>query len=170
MIVGKQFQAPAAVTQYRSGGIGHLPGDESRSVVGMVSTHTMERYREHDGRQQPHHDRDRASIDFHRQQIREHGTFKDPIMLEHDPDNHWGVIGEGNHRLAAAREEGLSHVPVRVVSRSRNLQQHSLNRSKGSPGRNEAGGAPLRMSTDFSDGDYPYTPPDVHPHHFADLR
>ena len=89
-------------------------------------------------------------------------------MLQHDPDDHWGSLGEGNHRLAAAREEGLSHVPVRVNSRCRNLRETAQRRASQSQGG--TGGAPLHMETDFGHGGWPYTPPEVHPHHFSELK
>lgn len=150
------------MTRYRSGGIGHLPGDEDRSVTGMVPLHVMERYREHNGNpyeDEGHSERDRQIVDGIRADLRSGKGLENPVMLEHDDVNHWGSLGEGNHRLAALREEGHTHVPVRVVSRTRDLQR-----------RRAGKGAPLHLATDFSDGDYPYTPPDIHPHHFAELK
>lgn len=153
------------VTHYRSGGIGHLPGDDERSTVGMVPTHVMQRYREHDGNQNPHGDRDRRIIDGIRADIREGRGIHEPLQLEHDPDNHWGSLGEGNHRLAAAAEEGVPHVPVRVHSRIRSLPS----RAKARAAQGGTGGAPLTLATDFGHGDFPYTPPEIHPHHFHEL-
>lgn len=155
---------PRQFEGYRSGGIGHLPGDESRSVVGMVPVRALEKYREHDGNQNPHiPGRDRSIIDGIRNDIRSGVGIHTPLMMEYDHHNSWGSIGEGSHRLAAAREEGLTHVPVRVYGRSRDLPERARNRQ----GPGGTGGAPLRLSTDFGDG---YVPPDIHPHHFDSLR
>jgi hypothetical protein len=158
------------VEDRRSGGIGHLEGDESRSIVGMVPTHKLLPYREHDGRQNPHMpERDREIIDGIRADIRSGKGIHTPLMMEHDPDQHWGSLGEGNHRLAAAVEEGVPHVPVRVVSRARDLSERAQRRARQSIGG--TGGAPLHMTTNFSeDEEYPYVPPEVHPYHFRELR
>lgn len=165
--LGAQFHPH--VQQYRSGGIGHLPGDESRSTVGFVPTHILDQYREHDGRQfRPEHDR--PVIEGIRKDIREGVGIKEPIQLYHDDKEHWGVIAEGNHRLAAAREEGVPVVPVRVHSRVRDARGGALARSEGAPGQNPQGGAPLKMATDFSHGDFPYTPPELHPLHFEQFK
>ena len=165
-IVVQREISPAAdeihpeVEDYRSGGTGHLEGDDSHSVVGMVPTHRLRRYREHDGIQNPDlPGHDRRIIDSIRQDIRDGKGLTNPIHLEYDHKNQWATIGEGNHRLQAAHEEGLSHVPVRVWGRAH----------KG--GHKEDGiGAHLSLGTDFGRGDYPYVPPEIHPHHFPLLR
>jgi glutaredoxin-like protein NrdH len=53
--------------------------------------------------------------------IREHGVQM-PITLE--TDGELGLVADGNHRLAAAREAGLTHLPVRFLREStRNLER-----------------------------------------------
>lgn len=154
--LGAQFHPH--VQQYRSGGIGHL--GEDRSVVGYVPTHVLEQYKEHDGIQNPHATgHDRRVIDSIRADIRSGTGIKEPLQVFHDPDQHWAYIGEGNHRLAAAREEGVPVVPVRVHSRAR--LDHK---------REKGVGAPLKMGTDFGRPGWPYTPPDVHPLHFEQFK
>lgn len=149
------------VDEYISGGIGHMEGDQKRSVVGMVRTDRMERYREHDGMQNPHdphHDRD--VIDKIRSDIRGGKGITNPITLEYDHKAQWARIGEGNHRLAAAREEGVPYVPVRVYGRSH------LSDEKG-----QGVGSHLEMTTNFDrPGSSGYVPPDIHPSHFRALR
>lgn len=157
--LGEQFHPH--VQQYRSGGIGHLDGDDSRSTVAFVPTHALEPYREHDGNQQPGHPtHDRKVIDGIRADIRAGRGITEPIQLFHDPKLNWGTVGEGNHRLAAAREEGIPVVPVRAHSRA----------ARG--GAKENGiGAPLELSTKWKGGvGEDYFPPDVHPLHFAQFK
>lgn len=152
--LGAQFHPH--VEQYKSGGVGHLPGDESRSVVGFVPTSALEPLKEHDGIQNPNvPGHDRAIIDGIRADIRAGVGIKEPIQVFHDPKAHRGRIGEGNHRLAALREEGVPVAPVRVHSRSWVPEDQ---------------GGPLKMATDFGHNGYSYTPPDVHPLHFEQFR
>lgn len=152
------YEVHPNLQRYRSGGIGHLAGDESRSTVGMVPIHTLEPMREHDGDNQNPGDHDRRRIEEIKADLRSGQGLHEPLQVFHDPDRHWGYIGEGNHRLRALAEEGHTHAPVRVHSRSRlgHKQEQGI-------------GAPLHLETNFGDGDYPYTPPDVHPHHFAEF-
>lgn len=151
------FAAHPNLYPYRSGGIGHLPGDESRSTVGMVPLHALEPLRDHDGIQNPDHPgRDRKIIDGIRSDLRSGHGLEEPLQVFHDPITHRGWIGEGNHRLRALVEEGHTHAPVRVHSRSR---------------VEEDKGAPLRLSTQWKGGiGEDYTPPEIHPHHFHELR
>jgi len=161
--LGEQFHPH--VQQYRSGGIGHLDGDDSNSVVGFVPTHSLLPYREHNGMQgDPGHDR--KVIDGIRSDLRAGKGFSEPVQLFHDDRAHWGSLGEGNHRLQAAVEEGISHVPLRVHSRVRDVRSDAERRR----GPGGTGGAPLKMATNFDRGDYPYTPPDVHPLHFEQFK
>lgn len=41
--------------------------------------------------------------------------LENPLVLEYNPYNHTFVLGEGNHRLAAAIEAGIDEVPVSIV-------------------------------------------------------
>jgi hypothetical protein len=152
-------EVPDSVEHYMSGGIGHLEGDDSRSVVGMVPVSTLKKYREHDGNQN-HGDHDERVISGIHDDIKSGKGITTPLMMEYDHDKKWGWIGEGNHRLAAADRAGLTHVPVRVYGRS------SEN------GRKRKGiGAPLNLTTQFGrDAHDTYIPPAIHPHHFDGLK
>jgi hypothetical protein len=152
------------VDHYRSGGIGHQDGDETKSVVGMVPTHVVDRYREHNGTWDDTyggsgmmHDAERAKIESIKDDIRSGKGITNPLQLEYDHKEKWGSLGEGNHRLAAAREMGVSHVPVRVYGRAHLATD-------------EGTGAPLHLSTDFGRGGHAYVPPDIHPNHFEELK
>jgi hypothetical protein len=160
-------EVPDSVEHYMSGGIGHLEGDDSRSVVGMVPVKTLEKYREHNGTWEKTyggeglaHDAERRRIESIKDDIRNGSGIKTPLMLDYDHKNQWGSLGEGNHRLRAAAEMGLSHVPVRIYGRA-DLED---NKSEGT-------GAPLSMTTHFKGGmGERYIPPAIHPHHFEALK
>jgi hypothetical protein len=47
-------------------------------------------------------------------QIRKEG-FKEPLTIMYDPDRGLALLGDGNHRLAAAKRLGVDNVPVHVV-------------------------------------------------------
>lgn len=148
------------VVEYRSGGMGHREGDETRSTVGFVPTRALEPYKEHAGIQNPNiPGRDRRIIDSIREDLRSGVGIKEPIQLDYDHKNQWATIGEGNHRLAAAREEGISHVPVRVYGRAH----------KGGAKENLLG-ASLQLDTKWTGGmGEDYVPPAIHPEHFRSL-
>jgi hypothetical protein len=42
------------------------------------------------------------------------GNLSNPLILDYDHDNKWGMLSEGHHRLAAAERAGVTHLPVRV--------------------------------------------------------
>lgn len=158
--LGRQFSPPPVpdtVDQYRSGGVGHLPDDPTHSVVGMVPTRALLPYREHDGNQQAHiPGHDDGVINGIRHDIRNGGGITNPLMLEYDKRSQRASLGEGNHRLAAALAEGVSHVPVRVYGRA------TIGSDRGA----FLGGpdAPVLPR------DPNYMAPEVHPHHWELLR
>jgi hypothetical protein len=144
------------VHHYESGGIGHRPGDETRSVVGFVPTVRMDKYKDHDGIQNPGvPDYDRKVIDGIKSDIESGHGIEQPMHLYHDPKRNWGYLGEGNHRQRAATEAGTQTVPVRVLSRA-DLSDKI----------DQGIGAPLHLKTNFDRGTFKYTPPDIHPDHF----
>lgn len=102
---------------------------------------------------------DREGIDRHKQALLSGKGFTDPVMVEYDPKRKITMVGEGNHRVEAARELGISHVPTRVVrSRFRDDEMDYASRH-GSPYTVEA-------SSPWKDGrGDEYWPPSVHPRH-----
>jgi hypothetical protein len=44
--------------------------------------------------------------------------FHEPAYLLYNHEQKWGYLGEGHHRLEAAVQAGVSHVPVRVLKAS----------------------------------------------------
>lgn len=150
------------VDHYRDGGMGGV--GEDRSVVGMVPTHVVAKYREHDGywgSRDGRYGQDEA--DYHHEvisgianDIKAGKGITNPLTLEYDHTRNWASLGEGNHRLAAAEAAGVSHVPVRVV---RSNLGHEQGNSTGAP-------AHLLNPDQWSRPGYAYVPTDMHPSHF----
>jgi len=46
--------------------------------------------------------------------IKQHG-FREPGIILYSQPSRTATLGEGNHRMAAAIQAGISHMPVRVV-------------------------------------------------------
>lgn len=167
--LGKQFDGvkiPEGTFIRRSGGIGHMPGDETRSITKMLPIETVKRYRELD-REGAHSygEHSEEIINKLTEELKSGGVIKEPLMLEHSTKHQWGYLGEGHHRLIAAERAGLTHVPVFVYSGA----------SGYGPGkRKQAGiGAPLTLMTNFAKlhnlvGEY--QPEEIHPGHFKELQ
>lgn len=142
------------VAPRRSGGIGHVEGDESRSVVAFLPTSTVARFREHHAGDDWNGERSHRRVGEIEQDIRSGVGIKEPLQIDYDETKGWGWLGEGNHRLRAAERAGAPVVPVTVIGRS-NAGRHI-----------ERGvGAPLRHTTPFLDHDPDYVPPAIHPAH-----
>ena len=153
------------VQSYRSGGIGHLEGDESRSVVGFLPTRAVAQYRHHDGEwtgHQAEHPRDRAIIDSIRHDLRSGHGLEEPLELDYHHRAGWAALGEGNHRLRAAEEEGVPVVPVRVVGRS-GFAARAKEKGIGAP-------AHLQGPLPGAEHDPDYEPPTFHPSHLDVFR
>lgn len=140
------------VETYLDGGIGGLPG--TRSVVGMVEPTRLIAYRDHDATGNAH---SRLVVADLREALRDGTGFTTPLMLLYDPTQRWAYLGEGNHRLAAALDERLPAVPVRV------------SRCSGIASRRRHGiGAAAHHDTSrgFGNSITPdYCPSDLHPHY-----
>lgn len=104
---------------------------------------------------------DQEGIDRHRAKIRSGEGFTDPLMVEFDPDRRVAVVGEGNHRLEALHQEGISHAPVRVV-RSR-IRDDIRARKGGFPQPVDARSPWYKRHYDGSTVEY--WPPSIHPRH-----
>jgi hypothetical protein len=96
------------MNRYQSGGMGHLPDDSERSVVGMVP---LERVRAMPGNEAWNE----STIASIQHDLRSGHGLKNPLMVEWSPKRKAAVLGEGNHRAEALHREGHTHAPVRVV-------------------------------------------------------
>jgi len=138
------------LNDYRDGGMGGV--GENHSVVGYVPTHTLVGMHgnatDHEG------------IERHKQALLSGKGFTDPVMVEFDHRNKRIVLGEGNHRVEAARELGISHVPTRVArSRISDDDMEYMHRKGGSPVDIDPGPSP------FANKHEDYWPSDIHPSH-----
>lgn len=110
--LGPQFPDHPNMNHYQSGGMGHLPDDPTRSVVGKVPTQVLAQYRHHEGDVNPD---SHETVEKIRADLRSGHGLENPVMLEYDHKAGWAALGEGNHRLRAHELEGRPEVPVRVV-------------------------------------------------------
>lgn len=129
------------MNHYRDGGMGGV--GENHSVVGYVRTDAL--------RKMHGNETDSPGVERHRESLRNGEGFTDPAMVVFDPRTHNAYLGEGNHRVQAAHEEGISHVPVRVVRGSvsnsgAQHMEHAKTPYKGNLGED-------------------YWPSDIHPSH-----
>lgn len=165
-IPGLHPPIPKGTEIRRSGGIGQMPKDETRSITAMLPIETVKKYREYN--REGEHSQGKISedtIESIAKELRGGGVIKEPLMLEHSTQHQWGYLGEGHHRLAAAERAGLTHVPVFVYSGA----------SGWGPGeRKKRGvGAPLTLTTDFAQlhGLHgKYQPEEINPGHFKELQ
>ena len=124
--------------------------------VGWVKTEALLPYREYDRRGAEAHEDSHERIDAIKDDIKPGGPgWTDPISLSYHHDSHRALVDEGNHRLQAALEAGVSHVPVTVNRTS------STDRRGRDPYRLALWGrSQVRTQPDKHD----YVPGQMHPH------
>lgn len=98
---------------------GYRPGDDLTGMdksphVGWVKTEALVKHREYDRAGDDANPDSRERIDQIRREFRDHGQ-REPVVLMHDPHSDRAYLGEGNHRLAAAIEEGVPALAVHVT-------------------------------------------------------
>ena len=163
MRLGRQFtKVPDTVNQVRSGGMGHLEGDDSRSVVAMLPVHSLLPFRDVNRRGEHAHPGSAETINSIAQDIKSGKGIENPIMIAYDHDAKWGFIGEGHHRLEAAIQAGATHVPATIYRQRGDMSER----------RRQRRGSHLAMVTDFGSDrsagwqDGKYVPSNIHPYHF----
>jgi len=154
---------PEGTNIIRSGGLGHMEGDTSRSITKMIPVSVMKRYTEFN-RQGAESQPDSAErINNIADELRKGGVIREPLVLEHNTEHQWGYLGEGHHRLLAAEQAGHTHVPVTVWS---------TGYGGGIATRKKKGiGSPLTLTRSWANfpGDT-YQPKELHPGHFRELQ
>lgn len=178
MDIGKQF---ASVPTYTGPGLathenggwrthaiadnGSLKGDEPGykwgRYVALVPVHQLMRYKEYDRTGAQGYANSKENINNIANDLSTHGIdgLREPVHLNYDHNLRWGVLTEGNHRLAAALQAGVTHIPVMVHTRG----SEASNKQKGV-------GAPLHMDTRLHEEDYDYHPSIVHPGNFQEFE
>lgn len=149
MALGPQFEQHPNLKHYQSGGMGHLPEDPSHSVVGLVPTHVLAQYRDHEGDVNPD---SHETVEKIRADLRSGHGLENPVMLEYDHRSQWASLGEGNHRLRAHELEDLPAVPTRVVRSASVRSRKELG----------LGGAPASHK-EIPGANEDYIPSDIHP-------
>jgi ribosomal protein S18 acetylase RimI-like enzyme len=136
------------VDHYRSGGMGHIEGDESKSVVGFMPTHMLRGY---EGNETWNEDK----INQIHDDIKSGKGITNPLMMIYDHKNKWAYLGEGNHRLKGAVKADARTVPVRFVRGDASYQKKRMV------------GGPMHLESPWKGGlGEDYIPTDIHPHHF----
>lgn len=130
---------------YRDGGMG---GDEEHNVVGYVRTSTL--------RSMPGNTTSEYGVEMYRQRLRQGEGYKDPVIVHYDGQSGYAFVGEGNHRVAAAEAEHISHVPARVVRDRINP------RNDDDPGRGR-NTSYIGPTDKWSRDGFHYIPSDMHP-------
>lgn len=93
---------------------GDEPGTTYNRYTAMVPVSTLAKFREYDRSGRDANAGSPATVSKIAQDLANGGKINEPISLAYDHSAGWGVIAEGNHRLAAAIQAGVSHVPVTV--------------------------------------------------------
>lgn len=170
----KKVELFPGLQSYKDGGSGGLVG--SRETVGLVRVSAL---KDMPGNKISNTE----GIEALRKSIREGKgfatrdfqgkPFQDPIMVVYDNETGLAYIGEGNHRLRAAIEEGLPYVPVRVV---RGNKEEMLNPAYASrkPQQIKNGKEPKFVETTGPLAGKPvgegYVPPEMHPSYVFDKK
>jgi hypothetical protein len=73
------------------------------------------------------------------------GELENPLQIHYDHDSKWGVLREGHHRLLAAEQAGVTHLPVTV---------HRASPGSNSGYKEEGKGAPMSIKDDAKVGTF----------------
>lgn len=145
------------LNEYRDSGMGG-ESPNNPNVVGYVRTDALAAIHGNET--------DREGIERHKAALSEGRGFTDPVMVEFDPRNKRAVLGEGNHRVEAARELGITHVPTRVVrSRISDDDMEYMSRKGGTPQNVSVGKSPWGKTIPGGQQWEDYWPSDMHPKH-----
>ena len=140
---------------------GEEPGLKWNRYTALVPVHHLVRFAEYDRAGSQGFDSSKDNIDKIANDLKEQGVdgLREPVSLNYDHNLRWGVLTEGNHRLAAAVKAGITHIPVTVHTRG----SEASNKRKGV-------GAPLHMDTRLHEEKYNYHPSIVHPGNFQEFE
>ena len=86
-------------------------------------------------------------------------AIREPLWMKYDHQNKWGVLVEGNHRLAAAMKAGVTHLPVALTAGA-DLGHHKARYI----------GSSLHLDNRLVEKNSGYMPSDVHPGNFQEFE
>lgn len=138
----------------------HEPGYSYGKDVAMVPTSQIARYREYHRAGLSANGDSHAIIKGIKEDLEKGGpkAMREPIWVDYDHEHKWGYVSEGNHRIEAAIQAGVSHVPVRMI------------RSKGVERRKQNGiGGPLHLDNRVVEKTG-YLPSMIHPGNFQEFE
>ena len=140
---------------------GNEPGYKWGRYAALVPVAHLMRYKEYDRAGAQGYSNSKENINNIANDLSTHGIggLREPVHLNYDHDRKWGVLVEGNHRLAAALQAGVSHIPVIVHARADLFKD-----------KHNGVGAPLHMDTRLHEEAYDYHPSIVHPGNFQEFE
>lgn len=115
-------------------GILYNHNNRHREDTDLVPLDELERFKEFDRLKTPSVGDPRENIDEIKQSYKNEGV-KEPLILEYYKHNKKALLIEGNHRIIAAKEHGMTHLPVRVVSANREAPPNAIPVSGREPDR-----------------------------------
>lgn len=94
------------------------PGLKWDRYTAVVPVSEVSKFAEFDRNTQEKFSDSKDIIDSIAEELREGGVeaLKDALWIKYDPKNKWGVLVEGNHRLAAAVKAGITEIPVSITT------------------------------------------------------
>lgn len=94
------------------------PGLKWDRYTAVVPISELSKFAEFDRNTQEKSSDSKDIIDSIAEELREGGVeaLRDALWIKYDPENKWGVLVEGNHRLAAAIKAGITEIPVSITT------------------------------------------------------
>jgi len=141
---------------------GSEPGMKWDRYTALVPVSTLSKYMDFDRAGSEGYGRGSAdTINSIAEDLRKGGVnaLREPLTINYDHNLKWGYLGEGNHRLAAAIQAGITHLPIRIDARSYAERK-----------KDEGRGAPLHMDNRLHEEQTDYWPANVHPGNFLEFE
>jgi len=140
---------------------GEEPGAKWNRFTALVPVHQLAHYQEFNRAGSDGFSSSKKTIEDITNDLVSKGVngIREPLHITYDHDAKWGVLVEGNHRLAAALRAGVSHLPVIIHGRA----DHWANKKNGI-------GHPLHMDTRLHEIDTGYHPSVIHPGNFQEFE
>ena len=140
---------------------GDEPGLQWGRYTALVPVHQLLKFREYDRTGAMANNWSKDTINSIANDVASKGPqgLNESVHLNYDHDNKWGVLVEGNHRIAAAVKAGVTHIPVTIHARGE-LGDY----------KDKSVGAPLHMDTRLREEHFGFHPSIVHPGNFQEFE